>query len=296
MDLASVVWVIDRAIGVEMGVGRQQGLPQGHFYYFRAKEEKMKENLPQIIWFTHIMSGFPNVPNSVGNLVSYQRMIMSFLTNGLFRSFMTTAVTKPDKYTRTFQSFVQLIFKVWGAEVTANNLTEKSQGAMLESQGGLNWTEDVEDVIQGCGSTLWSGLSSEGWFSQSSWRWWLTFGAWVTHSCFSLNTETITESHSTPATDTPSLPVVQQYTDDTQSLSDCLHLSQTFYFQGNSFLSIILSDVSVNNTNGRVGRWCSNYRTFVGLVKVSLISIFHLQPSLCDKQHCIMLFAFVRGN
>ncbi len=49
MDLASAVWVIDRTIGVEMGVGTQQGLPQGRFYYFQAEEGKKEESLPLII-------------------------------------------------------------------------------------------------------------------------------------------------------------------------------------------------------------------------------------------------------
>lgn len=79
---------------------------------------------------------------------------------------MTAAVSKPDKHTRTFQSFVQLIFKGWEVAVTAYNLTEKSQGAKLQSPGGLNWTE-VGDVVWGYRSMLWSeakrsGLSFEG--------------------------------------------------------------------------------------------------------------------------------------
>ena len=41
MDLASTIWVIDRTIGVEMGVGTQQGLPQGQFYYFQAEEAEI---------------------------------------------------------------------------------------------------------------------------------------------------------------------------------------------------------------------------------------------------------------
>lgn len=50
---------------------------------------------------------------------------------------MTAAVTKPNKHTRTFQSFVQLNFKGWGVVVTAYSLTDKSQGAKLES----GWSE-----------------------------------------------------------------------------------------------------------------------------------------------------------
>ncbi len=134
------------------------------------------------------------------------------------------------------------------------------------------------------GQTVWSLL--RGLFSQTSRSWWLTFGTRVTHPCFSFNPETITESHSTLATDTPSLPAVQQCTDDTLCLS---HLSQTAYFQGKSFLSINLSDVSVNNTNGSVGRWCSNYPTFVRLLTVLLISIFYSQSLLCDKLHSAVL-------
>lgn len=44
MDLASTIWVIDRTIGVEMGVGTHQGLPQGQFYYFRAEEAEIRKS------------------------------------------------------------------------------------------------------------------------------------------------------------------------------------------------------------------------------------------------------------
>lgn len=109
-------------------------------------------------------------------------------------------------------------------------------------------------------------------FSQTSRPGWLAFGAWVTHPCFSLNPETITESHSTPARDTPSLPsTAHRWYSVCVSL--CLtHLNHTFYFElipPNSF--------SVNNRNGSAGLRRGNYSAFVSLLKVLTISISHRQ-------------------
>lgn len=86
------------------------------------------------------------------------------------------------------------------------------------------------------GQMVWSlnpGLSS-----QPSWTRWLTFGAWVTHPCFRIGPETITESHSAPATDTPSLPPVQQCMDDTLFFFDPSIPNRTLFFRGKSFPSI----------------------------------------------------------
>lgn len=65
MDLASAVWVIDRTIGVEMGVGTQQGLPQGLSIIFNLKKKKKKI----WSWISNSHDGkdcsLPNVTNSV---------------------------------------------------------------------------------------------------------------------------------------------------------------------------------------------------------------------------------------
>lgn len=174
------------------------------------------------------------------------------------------------------------MFKDWGVVVTANNLTEKSKEAKLQSQGGLRLGMQVHALERG--QMVWSLLP--GLFSQTSWPRWLTFGAWVTHPCFSLDPETITEPQR--SSNRHCIITCGSTMHRWHSVPLCMslaHLSQSFYFKGNSFLSINRSDVSVNSTNGSVGRCCSNYCTFVRL----LISVFHLQSSLWDKLYSVVL-------
>ncbi len=216
------------------------------------------------------------------------------------KTFMTAAVTKPDKHTRTFQSFVQLIFKGWGScRDSVQLIWEIPTGKVTESGWSeLNWGWGCGLGLQvhalEWGQMVWSLL--RGMFSQTSWLWWLTFGAWVTHRCYSLNPETITESHTTPAADTLSLPEVQQCTDDTLSLSVCLSLAWVRpSILGGELISIYQP----------ITRVCKQYewerwQMALQLLHICSVADQHIsftvfvvwQAVLC----CIMLFVFVRGN
>ncbi len=68
MDLAAAAWVIDRAIGVEMGVGTQKGLPQGHFYYFQAEEEKRRKSAADYLTHSYNVSS----PASITSQIQYE--------------------------------------------------------------------------------------------------------------------------------------------------------------------------------------------------------------------------------
>lgn len=107
-----------------------------------------------------------------------------------------------------FSHLSNYFFKGW--------MTQRNWDRSYRARGGLIWTGRGRG---GCRSALWSEARMV-WSvlrGLTSWPRWLTFGARVTHPCLILDPETITVSRCAPATDAPSLPVVQQCTDDTLS-------------------------------------------------------------------------------
>ena len=146
------------------------------------------------------------------------------------------------------------------------------------------------------------GVSFRGLCSSTRWPGWLTFGAWVTHLCLSLNPETITERHTTSATATPSAIVTCGSTVHTwRSVPLCLPPAhQTFYFRGK--LISIYQPIWRLCKQHKLGGWRAvlllyNLTVLTRSHKALLISVFHLQSSLCEAVfYSALLFVFVRGN
>lgn len=86
------------------------------------------------------------------------------------QTFMAAAVTKQDKHTRTFQSFVQLIFKGCYSDSDSVQLNWE-----IPRVGDMVCRGEVQVRALEGGQMVWSLF--RGQFSQTSWPWWLTFGA-----------------------------------------------------------------------------------------------------------------------
>lgn len=159
------------------------------------------------------------------------------------------------------------------------------------TERGVVWSE--LDVVRGGGGGCRSALRSEaktvwsllrGLFSQTSWPQWLTFGAWVTHPCLNLDPETITVSRCALATDAPSLPVVQQCTDDT--LSCPVPSSESHLLFSGEIISIHQPIRCV----GKQYKW-ECWQMVLQLLYICKVaeSGVDQQSALCDKLCCALL-------
>lgn len=136
------------------------------------------------------------------------------------------------------------------------------------------------------GQMVWCLL--RGLFSQTSRPWWLTFGDWVTHPCFSLNPETITGSHHSSnrhSIITWGWMLHRWHSVPLLSVSRLIWVRQSILGETHFYLSINPSAMSVNNTKGSVGWLYCNYSTFIRL----LIIIFHFKSSVWDKLYSCSL-------
>lgn len=230
-------------------------LPQGRFLLFSRQGAKEKENVTLIIQLTHTMPDSRRACTSQID-ASIWGWRCHFSTNGYWRRTNSLHI-----------SVCPINQKVRGQHI--------NRAVSKRSEVNRAWSRTW-------GQMCWSLL--RGLFSQPSrpWRW----SIWGLGDS---SLQTITQSHSTPATDTPWLPVVPQSTDDTLPFSVHLIWVIPSYFSG-----------EIITPHQATGQVCKQYKwecwQMLHIYKVAVLyqsSLTVLVAVLC----CVMLFFFfVRGN